>query len=53
MSGRLIGLVIVGQRPAVFAFFLSSILSSIVFSLSPQTRLGLTTTLSTEPMTRL
>ena len=42
-SGRLIVLgYIVGQGPAVLAFFLSSILSSFVFSLSPQTRLGLT-----------
>ena len=45
--------VIVGQGPAVLAFFLSSILSSFVFSLSPRTRLDLTTMLSTGPLTRL
>ena len=44
--------VIVGQGPAVLAFFLSSILSSFVFSISPQTRLGLTTMLSTGPLSK-
>ena len=45
--------VIVGQGSAVLAFFLSSILSSFVYSLSPLTRLDLTTVLSTGPLTRL
>ena len=45
--------VIVGQGSAVLAFFLSSILSSFVYSLSPQTRLGLTTVLWTGPLSRL
>ena len=35
------------------ACILSSILSSFFFSLSPRTRLGLTTMLSTGPLTRL
>ena len=52
VSGRLFW-VIVGQGPAVLALFLSSILSSFVFSLSPRTRLDLTTMLSTGPLTRL
>ena len=51
--GVLLFWVIVGQGPAVLAFFLSSILSSFVFSISPQTWLGLTTMLSTGPLTRL
>ena len=51
--GILLFWVIVGQGPAVLAFFLSSILSSFVFSISPQTWLGLTTMLSTGPLTRL
>ena len=50
--GVLLFWVIVGQGPAVLAFFLSSILSSFVFFLSPQTGLGLTTVLSTGPLTR-
>ena len=41
--GVLLFWVIVGQGPAVLAFVLSSILSTFVFSLSLQTRLGLTT----------
>ena len=55
--------VTVGQGPAVLAagmewegwlhFFLSSILSFFFFSLSPRTWLGLTTMLSTGPLTRL
>ena len=36
--GVLLFWVIVGQGPAVLAFFVSSILSSFVFSISPQTR---------------
>ena len=51
--GVLFFLVIVGYGPAVLAFFPLSILSSFVFFLSPQTRFGLTTMLSTGPLTRL
>ena len=51
--GVLLFWVIVGQGRAVLPFFLSSILSSFVCSISPQTRLGLTTMLSTRPLTRL
>ena len=51
--GILLFWVILGQGPAVLAFFLSSILSSFVFSLSLQTRLGLIIMLSTESLTRL
>ena len=51
--GVLLFWVIVGQGPAVLAFFLSPILSSFDFSISSQTRLDLTTMLSTGPLTRL
>ena len=51
--GVLLFWVIVGQGSAVLALFLSPILSSFDFSISPQTRLGLTTVLSTGPLTRL
>ena len=53
VSGRLIVLGMVGQGPAVLAFFLTSILSSFVSSLSPRTPLDLTIMLSTGPLTRL
>ena len=51
--GVLLFWVIVGQGPAVLAFFLSPILSSFDFSISQHTRLCLTTVLSTGPLTRL
>ena len=51
--GVLLFWLIVGQGPAVLAFFLSPILSSFDFSISPQTRFGLTTMLSTWPLTIL
>ena len=51
--GVLLFWVIVGQGPAVLAFFLSPILSSFDFISSLQTRLGLTTMLSTGMLTRL
>ena len=44
---------VIGQGPTVLAFFLSPILSSFDFFISSQTRFGLTTMLSTGPLTRL
>ena len=52
-SGRLIVLDYSRTGTCCAAFFLSSILSSFVFSISPRTRLDLTTVLSTGSLTRL
>ena len=53
VSGRLIVLGYSRTGTCCACIFLSSILFSFVFSLSPQTRLDLTTMLSTGPLTRL
>ena len=53
VSGRLIVLGYSRTGTCCACIFLSSVLSSFVFSLSPRTRLDLTTMLSTGPLTRL